>query len=241
MDTISVEQTPNENVVDNQLNDMLENLSVSESELEYINRRIDREVCNDTIASLQDINLITEYKNTKSVKSKVAVLLSLLIENDIEATCANKIIDEYIMNLVPPGTKGAIKGCKFNKIVERAIRSMELDDSRFEVCFEKQCAQKQTDEIPDWYVLEKNSGKLIVGMNQLDLWGGGHQINRGSKYLKDNRFNTDTTKLVCVVCNHIQFKSEKNKAYELFRSGYTTNTLCYIKNVANIINEFFAS
>ena len=45
--------------------------------------------------------------------------------------------------------------------------------------------------------------------------------------------------MICVVCNHIQFKTDKNKAYSLFRSGYETNTLCYINNVAKIINEFF--
>lgn len=224
---------------DNELNDMFLNMKIAESELNYINQRINSEVCFNTIISLLDTNLISEYKKAKSVKSKVAGLLEILTKNNVDNECAGKIIDEYIMELVPPGTKGAIKGYKFNKIVENTISSISLDATKFEVGFEKQCPLKQTAEIPDWYIIEKQSGKLLVGMNQLDLWGGGHQINRGSKYLTNNEFNTDTTKMICVVCNHIQFKTDKNKAYSLFRSGYETNTLCYINNVAKIINEFF--
>ena len=219
------------------ISDMLEYLVISE--LEYINQRINSEVCLDTIESLRDANLLSEYKNSRSVKCKIGVLYSLMTENGVDEARANTILDSYILDLVPPGTKGVIRGYKFNKIVERVIGNMKLDDSRFEVRFEKQCSLKQTDEIPDWYILDKQSNKLIVGMNQLDMWGGGHQINRGSKYLIDNKFNTDTTKMVCVVCNHIQFKSEKNKAYALFRSGYKMDTLCYINNVASIINNFF--
>ena len=26
--------------------------------------------------------------------------------------------------------------------------------------------------MPDWYVLEKTTNKITIGMNQLDLWGG---------------------------------------------------------------------
>ena len=224
---------------DNQINDMMNNLNICETELDYINRRINSEVCFDTIDLLRDTNLISEYKHTKSVKSRVSVLLKLMTDNDIDETRANKIINEYITDLVPPGTKGVIKGFKFNKIVEQTIQNIKLDDSVFEVCFEKQCPLNHTDEIPDWYILEKHSGKLLIGMNQLDLWGGGHQINRGSKYLTNNKFNTNTTKMICVVCNHIQFKSEKNKAYALFRSGFKTDTLCYIKNIERIIYDFF--
>jgi hypothetical protein len=66
---------------------------------------------------------------------------------------------------------------------------LNLDSERFEICFEKQCVLSITTEIPDWYILEKSTGKVIIGMNQLDLWSGGHQINRGAKYLIDNNVN----------------------------------------------------
>jgi hypothetical protein len=120
---------------------------------------------------------------------------------------------------------------------------MKLDPDRFEVIFEKQCASCQTTERPDWYVLEKNTSKVIIGMNQLDLWGGGQQHNRGSKYLLDNKINTDKSKLLCVVCNKTKFdickKRTLPKSYKYFEIGFTNNTLCYIKNLNNIINNYF--
>ena len=41
-------------------------------------------------------------------------------------------------------------------------------------------------------------------MNQLSLWGGGQQSNRGTKYLVNNKLNTEKSKLLCVVCNEIK-------------------------------------
>jgi len=76
-------------------------------------------------------------------------------------------------------------------------------------------------------------------MNQLDLWGGGQQINRGSKYLIDNKNNTNKSKLLCVICNKITFTSNKNKAYTLFEIGYLNDTLCYINNIETIIKKYF--
>jgi Ran GTPase-activating protein (RanGAP) involved in mRNA processing and transport len=78
-------------------------------------------------------------------------------------------------------------------------------------------------------------------MNSLDLFGGGQQINRGYKYLIDNKYNTEKSKLLCVICNKIKFSNsnKKNKAYKLFEVGYENNTLCYIKNIGSIINKYF--
>jgi hypothetical protein len=76
--------------------------------------------------------------------------------------------------------------------------------------------------------LEKLTNKIIIGMNQLDLTSGGHQLNRGYKYLIDNKHNKENSKLLCVICNEIQFKSNKNKAYKLFEIGFENNTLCYL-------------
>jgi len=84
-------------------------------------------------------------------------------------------------------------------------------------------------------------------MNQLDLWSGGHQTNRGAKYIDienknkdDSSSNSNNSKLLCVVCYEIQFRSDKNKAYKLFVSGFENNTLCYLKNLSNIIRSYFA-
>jgi hypothetical protein len=72
----------------------------------------------------------------------------------------------------------------------------------------------------------------------LDLIGGGQQINRGYKYLIDNKHNTINSKLLCVICNYVQFKNH-NKKTKLFEVGFKNDTLCYLNNIENIINKFF--
>ena len=76
-------------------------------------------------------------------------------------------------------------------------------------------------------------------MNQLDLWKGGHQSNRGSKYLFNNVNNTNNSKLLCVICNNTVIKSKKSKKYKLFNIGFQNETLCYLKKINIIIFKYF--
>jgi hypothetical protein len=188
--------------------------------IDYINTRINIEICNETITKLKDDNLIDEYKKCKSVINAIKILSDVLTKNNINTIIKETILSDYLIKLIPAGTKGVIRGNKFNSIVKETIENIKLDEKRFEICFEKQCKISITTEKPDWYILEKESGKVIIGMNQLDLWSGGQQTNRGSKYLINNQVNTEKSKLVCVVCNKINFNNNKNKAYKLFEIGY---------------------
>lgn len=208
--------------------------------LDNINMRINKECCKKTINMLDDESLIDEYKKCKSVKNEINKLEKILIDNNIDSSKINAIINEYLYELVPPGTKGVCRGIEFNKIVKNTIEKLNLDKDIFEVEFEKKCPYVETTEIPDWYITEISTKKTLIGMNQIDLWSGGQQINRGYKYLIDNRINSDNTKLLCVVCSEIIFKNDKNKAYKLFEVGFSNNTLCYLNNSEKIINEYFA-
>jgi hypothetical protein len=76
-------------------------------------------------------------------------------------------------------------------------------------------------------------------MNQLDLWSGGHQTNRGSKYLINDNINNDKCKLLCVICNEIKFKDAKSKVFNFFDIGFANDTLCYINGLEKIIKKFF--
>lgn len=60
-----------------------------------------------------------------------------------------------------------------------------------------------------------------------------NQLNRGFKYIENNKHNNKNSKLLCVVCNKIQFTN--NKAFKLFKIGFENNTLCYLNNLINII------
>lgn len=207
--------------------------------IEDVNDRIKKEVCEKTLSELTDQALITEYKRCASVKKEITKLRNILEKHGVDEEKKKKIIDdeEFLLNIIPPGTKGVIRGNTFNTIIKKYITELALDEAIFEVCFEKECVSHPTDEKPDWYILEKSTKKVIIGMNQLDLWGGGQQLNRGFKYIF-NLKNDTNTKLLCVVCNETLLKS-RNKAYKLFATGFANNTLCYLNNLKNIITSFF--
>ena len=206
--------------------------------IDAINMRITSEICHNSILEMTDGKLLCKYINSESVKNKIKILGNILDKYENEET-KQKIIQDYILELIPAGTKGVIRGNKFNYIVKEFIIKISLDTGRFDICFEKKCSNHYTSEIPDWYIYEKNTNKIIIGMNQLDLISGGAQINRGYKYLINNIHNNEYCKLLCVICSNIQFKSKQNKAYKLFEVGFENNTLCYLNNLQNIINSYF--
>ena len=174
-----------------------------EEEIKNINSRIDKEICYETIYKLNDDNLMDEYKECKSVKSNIVYLNSLLEEFGMQHEARNSVINRYILKLIPAGTKGVIRGMKFNDLVRAFICNLNIDNKRFIINYEKHHDLKHTSEIPDWYIFDNSTQKIIIGMNQLDLWKGGQQSNRGYKYIVD--FKTDpNVKLLCVVCNEIK-------------------------------------
>lgn len=203
-----------------------------------INKIIKEQICNETIEQLKDDNLLNEYLECKSVKKSINTLVNVLKEEKLNDDVIDIIKNKYIMKLIPAGTKAAKRGNKFNQIVKQYINNLKLDKNIYEVEFEKKCDTLETSEIPDWFIKNKINGKIIIGMNQLDLWNGGQQTNRGSKYLFDNKLNTEKSKLLCVVCNDITIKTTKCKVYKLFKCGINNNTLCYIKNIKNIVEQF---
>ena len=208
--------------------------------MEAINARIRDEICYNTLEELTDTKLMPEYLSCSSVKNEIKKLTDILSGEHIDEDTRDRILQKYSLDLIPPGTKGAIRGNKFNKIVKEHITNLSLDTERFDIRFEEKFECHFTsDEIPDWFIREKSTNKIMIGMNQLDLWNGGQQINRGFKYLVNNKHNSDNSKLLCVVCNEIQFKRDKNKAYKLFEIGFTHNTLCYLNNLGNIITSYF--
>jgi hypothetical protein len=205
--------------------------------IKNINERIEKEVCNKVLEELSDLSLMDEYKESNSVKENIKKLGSIL-DKHVDEETKEKILISYLTELIPAGTKGVIRGNKFNEIIKKFIIELKLDNEKFEICFEKKHDIHITDEIPDWYIFEKSNNKIMIGMNQLDLWSGGAQSNRGTKYLINNRNNNENSKLVCVVCNPIKIKHKK-KAYDLFKIGFENDTLCYINNLENIIKKYF--
>lgn len=133
-----------------------------ELNIEYINKRIEKEICYKTLEELKDEKLINEYKNSNSVINKIKILETIL-EKYIDKILIEKIINEYLLNLIPAGTKGVIRGNKFNNIIKHFIINLNLNNDRFEICFEKKCKTHFTSEIPDFEIcFKKNQIKLLL-------------------------------------------------------------------------------
>lgn len=203
-----------------------------------INNEITKQINKDVLSELTDEKLLDNYLECKSVNNAIDKLMDVLKDVGIQDNKIIEIKNKYILELIPAGTKGVIRGNKFNQLVKNYITNLKLDKKIFEICFEKKCEDIETSEIPDWYIKNKKNNKVIIGMNQMDLWKGGQQINRGSKYLIDCKLNDEKTKLLCVVCNEIKFKTNKNKAFNFFDVGFKNDTLCYLNNLETIIKKF---
>lgn len=121
----------------NLLNHKKSNLHIenfnNKERLNFINNRISKEICYDTIHKLNNIN----YKECPSVIKKVKILKDILEKHKIENIKIDLIINDYLSELIPPGTKGVFRGNEFNKIVKNTIENMKLEQNRFEICFEK--------------------------------------------------------------------------------------------------------
>ena len=208
--------------------------------MENINLKIRQQISYEIIEELNDLKLLNNYKQCNSVKKQIKLFENVL-DKYVSSEIKEKIVEEYLPQLIPAGTKGSIKGNLFNKIIKDYILNLDLDKNQFEICFEKKCLEKETNEIPDWYILEKSTRKILIGMNQLDFWTGGAQLNRGFKYIIENNIhNNEKSKLLCVICNEIQFKNDKKKVYKLFEIGFKNDTLCYLNSLKNVIYNFFS-
>lgn len=150
-------------------------MTIDELSIEDINARIKIEVCHETLKELTDEKLISKYTESNSVKNKIKKLENIL-DKYINKEIKQQIIKEYLLELIPPGTKSVIKGNYFNNIIKNTITKLKLNTEIFEIGFEKNCKSHFTNERPDWYILKKKTNKIIIGMNQLDLWGGGIKL-----------------------------------------------------------------
>lgn len=207
--------------------------------IEQINTRINNEFCEKTKNSLTDKTLKNKYKKSSVVKKRIKDITCIMGEIGIDENQIKKFLELYDEKIIPPGIKGLICGNKFNEIIKNKLKNLNLDKERFSIKFEKHNPNVKTDERPDWYIQDNKKRKIIIGMNQMDLWGGGAQLNRGSKYLIDNKVNTGKTKMLSVVCNKIKIYRKNTKIHNLLNAGFKNDTLCYINNLENIIFKYF--
>ena len=134
-----------------------------------INKRIDDEISYETILSLTDEKLLEKYKEAKSVKKNVVILKEVLEKNGISNDIQEKIVEDFIIKLIPAGTKGVTRGNQFNEIIKTHLISFDLPKERFEIKFEKNHELYITDEKPDWHIYDKEKKIQLVDHIQINF------------------------------------------------------------------------
>jgi len=207
--------------------------------IEDVNQKIEDDYDENISNLLRDKNLMDVYKDSKCIRVQIELLKNILNKYNIENFKHDSIINEIINITIPAGLKGATRGNLFNKLVKNEISGFDLQKDRFHVCFEKKNENYPTDEIPDWFIQDQKTSKLMIGLNQIDLWGGGAQLNRGSKYILNTK-DDDHVKFLCVVASRPKpFKNTNSKCYKICKTGFESNSLCFIKNLKQVIYDYF--
>lgn len=212
-----------------------------QDKLFYINHRIQNEYDPKIETCLSDEQLYESVSNYPKVRKRLNTYRQLLLSNDIDEKKIKNILScpDMMKLIIPPGAKGVARGLRFNAIIKNKLTDfIQSKQSNLELKFESKHPNFSSHEIPDWYIYDPDTKRILIGMNQVDFWKGGHQMNRGYKYVMHNK-NNPYYKLVSVVCNYIQFKSSRTKAHKLFEYGFEQNTLCYVGNLIGIISNYF--
>ena len=222
---------------DNKINDELENL----------NKIIIEQYSQDIVNELSDKSLMEFYLSSNSTIEKYNKISNCIEQLLYKSKHMNSsdFIDykkQMIINLttltIQPGTKGAIRGNLFNKLVKNKILSIkEKYANIIDVSFEKYLKNDDSKERPDFVIYNKINNKYIIGMNQVDLWNGGQQLNRASNYLDNSKNNNKKT--LCVIANKYECKNTKNKSFKLMKYGFDNYRICYINYIENVMLKFF--
>lgn len=205
--------------------------------IEDINERIQSEYCKETWDILSDKKIFETNIISKQQQQKLVNLESHLKTLNLSNDQYQSILNYYKNTEISAGRKGNKKGVKFNLIVKDHVQKLKLDTDRFEIEFEKEIESNPTGDKPDWYILDKISGKTLIGMNQIDLWSGGFQQTKRGYYTSCD--TNDNVKLLLVVAKKCVLKRKNSKIHSNLSKGFNQNRLCYIKNIENIIKEFF--
>lgn len=145
------------------------------------------------------------------------------------------ILDELMPMIIPAGVKAKRRGDAFNECV-KGILLKKYGNSQIK--FEK--PHKDFQEIPDWICGVDNV--TIVGYNQLDVWSGGHQVNRGGKYIMDDHLHRRLLRknihVVCVVDRSWPLcKNKTTKVSRIIDKGRRYDRLCQKEEVVRLCQK----
>ena len=112
----------------------------------------------------------------------------------------------------------------------------KFGDKKFKIAVQKKHLVYNTDEIPNQYIENKENDKVVIGMNQIDLWSGGHQTNRGLKYVNFS-FDNVKCKFLSIICAKTNVSNTNTKKFKILSMGFEKKNLCYPKEMCNVIKS----
>lgn len=183
-------------------------------------------------SSLSDASLMPLFLQSPSICVHREDLMMVLTKHGIEKRIACLIVPDLIALQISPGSKGAIRGNEFNRIIFDIVKHHCAES--YEIERESFSPGIKIDERPDWWIRHRQSTKIIVGYNQIDLWSGGAQSNRASKYLK---MKIPGASHLCVVCDKPTLGRATSKKYGIVRLGMITGIMCFPRQLCKFIDR----
>lgn len=186
-----------------------------------------------------DINMASSktYHKHKST-------LDNIIADTIKLSNVRKqlLVERLMSHFVHHGIKSSLRGIQFNKEVARKIEP--LTRRRPNIIFSLEPSHKLLFEKPDWMLYNTNTRSTLVGYNQIDLWSGGHQINRGAKYILDKALHAKLSrhkiKLIAVVARGPTTLKEGTKKYDIINTGIEKRRLFTPATLPAFIRDFIS-
>lgn len=160
----------------------------------------------------------------------------------ISNTKQSVLVEKLMTHFVSHGIKSSLRGIQFNKEVAKIIKPLVM--RKRHIVFTLEPTHKLLFEKPDWMLYNINTRSTIVGYNQIDLWSGGHQINRGAKYILDKalhaKLSRHKVKLVAVVAGGPSSLKEDTKKYNIINTGIEKNRLFTPSTIQALIRKFIS-
>ena len=143
--------------------------------------------------------------------------------------------------LIMSQSKATLRGAKLNNIVYNICRNY-LNNRYFIVETEKH--YDNISEKVDVLITQKSTGRKLLIFNQIDLWGGGAQYNRGDKYILQDCNNkvckTQNDKCIYTIIKPYGTRGNMgSKKHQICFLGYVNELLFYPEELPLYIKNFF--
>jgi hypothetical protein len=207
--------------------------------LSQLNESIEEQYDKYFASILKDIHLDERFKNAKSTQANTKFIGGICEDLKLDQRQSRYLHRVLERRLLSSGMKASVRGNKMNEYVKKVLMKLVAVAGKGRLYFErKHPLVPEIHEIPDW-TLEVD-GHIYIGFNQLDLWNGGAQVNRASKYIMDDdlhrRLNKRNVYIICLVARKIQFKAY-NKVAKIIEHGIKRQRLFWLKGLKEYLKS----